>query len=226
MAPIPNAICPKCKQADQVQQVSHVYDANTKEWVEDEFGTDVRGRIESRQVQHEAHTKLGLKLKPPEEPDPPRNPALWYGIGIGMAVIILLGLCPFIVVPLAIVIPIALGNSSTLPEAFRGQGGTTLTAVIMALILIGGLIVLGFLVWARFTIKRHYDRSMAGYRAKKEAYEQDQLRPYQRAKERWEQLYYCSRDEIVFIPIENIAVPIEDMEKYLYDPYYRLQEGH
>lgn len=222
MASDPILTCPRCKQTDQVQKVTRVYDANTEEWSEEELGMDVFGHIEDRQVQHEAHTKLGLKLKSPEEPTPPRHPGLWYGIGIFIAIIVLSGLCPVIVVPPAIVIPIVLSNSSSLPQVFRGQNGTILTVVIGAAILIGGLIVLGLLVWMGYRIKRRFDRDMANYRDKQEAYERDQLRPYQRAKERWEQLYYCRRDDIVFIPAENKAVPIEDMEKYLHDPYYKF----
>jgi len=218
--PVPG--CPKCKLVDQVQKVSSVYDANTEEWSEEELGMDVFGHIEDRQVQHEARTKLGLKLKPPEEPTPPRSPGLWYGIGIAIAIIILAGLCPFAVAPLAIVIPIVLANSSSLPEVFRGHNGTILTVAIGAVVLIGGFIVLGLLVWLGYMLKHRFDRDMANYRDKKETYERDELRPYQRAQERWKQLYYCKRDEIVFIPAENKAIPMEDMEKYLHDPYYKF----
>jgi hypothetical protein len=214
--------CPKCKQVDQVQKVSHVYDANTEEWSEESLGMDVFGHIEDRQVQHEAHTKLGLKLKPPKEPTPPRHPGLWYGIGVAIAVIVLAALCPFAVAPFAIVIPIVLANSETLPLAFKGQNGTMLMVGIGGAILIGGLVVLGLLGWVGFAVKRRYDRDIATYRDKKETYERDELRPYQRAEERWKQTYFCKRDFVVFIPEENKAIPIEDMEKYLHDPYYKF----
>ncbi len=221
MASNPVPICPKCKQADQVQKLTNVYDANTQEWSEEELGMDVWGHIEDRQVQHEAHTKLGLKLEPPEEPDPPRSPGLWYGIGIAIAVILLASACPFAVIPLVILIPVVLSDPTSLPGVFSGPNGTILIVVIGIAILIVGLILLGLLVWLGIFIKRRFDRDMANYRDKKEAYERDQLGPYQRAKERWEQLYFCKRDVIVFIPAENKAVPIEDMQKYLLDPYYK-----
>jgi len=222
MASNPIPPCPRCKQTDQIQKVTRVYDANTEEWSEEELGMDVFGHIEDRHVKHEAHTKLGLKLKPPEEPTPPSHPGIWYGIGILIAIIVISGLCPVVVVPLAIVIPIVLSNSSSLPGVFRGQNGTTFAVVIGVAILIGGLIILGLLVWIGYMIKNRFDRDMVIYRDKKETYERDQLGPYQRAKERWEQLYYCKRDDIVFIPAENKAVPIEDLEEYLHDSYYRV----
>jgi hypothetical protein len=76
MSSNPNPTCPKCKQADQVQKLADVYDANTQEWSEEELGMDVFGHVEDRQIAHEAPTKLGLKLKPPEEPTLPGNPGL------------------------------------------------------------------------------------------------------------------------------------------------------
>ncbi len=152
MASNPIPTCPKCKQADQVQKVSNVYDANTEEWSEEKLGMDVFGHIEDQKVKHEAHTKLGLRLKPPEEPTAPRSPALWYIIGIIIAVIILAGLCPFAVAPFAIVIPIVMVNSETLPAVLQGQNGRMLMVGIGAAVLIGGLVVLGLLVWAGFAI--------------------------------------------------------------------------
>ncbi len=142
-------------------------------------------------------------------------------MGIALVIIIVASLCPVVVVPLAIVIPVVLANPPTLPAGLRGQNGKTLALVIGGAVLIGGLIVLVLLVGLGFMIKRRYDHDMANHRAKKEDYEQNQLRPYQRAKERWDQSFYCKWDGIVFILAENKAVPAEDLEKYLHDPYYK-----
>jgi hypothetical protein len=114
-----------------------------------------------------------------------------------------------------------LSNSPALPAALRGSNGTTMTIALVAAILIIGLIVLGLLIWLGIMMKRRYDRDMAGYRDKKEAHEED-MRHYQRARERWEQLCYCMRDDIVFIPAENKAVPVAEMGRYLQDRYYQL----
>ena len=210
--------CPKCTQADHVQKVSNLYDANTEDWSEEELGMDVFGHVEDRQVQHEAHTRLGLKLKPPEEPEPPTQPGFWYIFGIGMAILVLLGVCPITVIFFAIFIPVVSSNSSTLPAAIRGQNGTNLIWGMIIFV----LVALGLLVWLGFVIRRRYRRAMADYHNKQEAFEQDQLRPYQRAKERWEQLYFCKRCTVVFIPSENKAVPMEDMNKYIKDAHYDI----
>ncbi len=55
-----NPTCPKCKQTDQVQKLSDVYDANMQDWTEEELGMDVFRHLEDRQIEHEAHTRLGL----------------------------------------------------------------------------------------------------------------------------------------------------------------------
>lgn len=39
---------------------------------------------------------------------------------------------------------------------------------------------------------------------------------WQRAMNRWERLYYCARDDGVFIPGETPFVPIEKIQELLY----------
>ncbi len=38
------------------------------------------------------------------------------------------------------------------------------------------------------------------------------------AMERWNRLYYCGRDDCVFLPGTNTYAPITDMREYLYRP--------
>jgi hypothetical protein len=80
-------VCPKCKQTDQVQKVTSTYGVNTKEWYETRTSTDADGHTHSYQEKHEAHTQLGLKLKPPQQPPQPTHPGIWYGIGGFVALI-------------------------------------------------------------------------------------------------------------------------------------------
>jgi hypothetical protein len=41
-------------------------------------------------------------------------------------------------------------------------------------------------------------------------------RKMQQASARWSRLYYCGRDDIVFDPGQNLAVPVRDLASYLY----------
>ncbi len=87
----------------------------------------------------------------------------------------------------------------------------------LCLILLG----LGLLVWLGSKVKKRFNSDMKKYKDKKAVFNRDEMPRWQRAKERWEQMYFCMRDETVFIPAENKVVKVEDMEKYLYDPQFR-----
>lgn len=48
---------------------------------------------------------------------------------------------------------------------------------------------------------------------------------WRRAKERWDKLYYCSRDDIVFIPSENKSVPLYQMTDYIFQETATIAVG-
>ncbi len=212
--------CPKCKQTDQIQKVTSIYALNTKEWTESYTRTDAWGNTEIVDEHKEAHTSLGLKLKPPQEPSGPTHPGLWYGLGGLIVVVIGSALCPFTLLPFFLAIP-ALAGSAFVPDISGVPAWAVTAAVIGAPTLCVGALGLGLLIWLGVKVKRRFARDMQDYRAKKAAFERDELPRWQRAKARWEQLFYCMRDETVFIPAEDKAIKVDDMQKYLYDPMFR-----
>lgn len=214
-------ICPTCKQTDQVQKVTSTYGVNTKEWYETRTSTDADGHTHSYQQKHEAHTQLGLKLKPPQQPPQPTHPGLWYGIGGFVAFIVISALCPIAIVPISFLIPLA-GTASAFAPDVQGIPTWLISLAVIGLPILCVLgIGLALLLWLGGKVRQRFNRDLANYRDKKVIWDRDELPRWQRAKERWEQLYYCMRDETVFIPAENKAVAAEDMVKYLYDPYFR-----
>lgn len=213
--------CPKCKQTDQVQKVTSTYGLNTKEWYETRTTTNSDGHTSTYQERREAHTSLGLKLKPPPQPAQPTHPGLWYGIGGFVAFILGSTLClPLILIPFSFLLPLA-GTAATLFPEVQGIPTWLISAgaigIPMLCFLIAGL---ALVIWLGSKIKQRFDRDMKNYRDKKVIWDRDEMPRWRRAKERWEQLYYCMRDETVFIPAENKAVSVEDIEKYLHDPYF------
>ena len=38
------------------------------------------------------------------------------------------------------------------------------------------------------------------------------------AVDRWNKLYYCGRDDCVFLPGSNTCAPVTEMEKYIFQP--------
>ncbi|MBI5295893.1 MAG: hypothetical protein HY869_10480 [Chloroflexi bacterium] len=212
--------CPKCKQTDQVQKVTSIYGLNTKEWYETRSSTDADGHTHHYREKHEAHTQLGLRLKPPQQPTSPFHPGLWYGIGVFIVIFVCSMLFPLLLVPLSFIVPM-LGLTTFLPEV------SGVPTWVIPVVVIGGgtlcvsVVIIGLLVWAGVKVKQRFDRDLANYKSKKAIFERDDLPRWQRAKDRWDQLYFCMRDETVFIPSENKAVSVEHMEKYLYDPLFR-----
>ncbi len=213
-SPIPT--CPQCKQSNQVQKVSSVYGLNTKEWYE--TSTRIEGEFDtSSQVKHEAHTTLGLKLEPPEKPANPIHPGIWYGVGIGLVLLVLSGMCPVLITPLLIVGGVLAEGEQDIPQ-ISGQPAWVFIVAAGLLVLFVGLVVL---IIAGVFIKRRYDRSLAGYKQKKKDHDEYELPRWENAMERWNQLYFCLRDETLFIPGEEKSIRLEDMHEYLMDPYFK-----
>lgn len=213
-------ICPQCRQTDQVQKVTSTFATNTKEWKETVTGRDSWGNTSLREVTKHAHTVLGLKLKPPDEPRGPTHPGMWYGLG-GLVVLVLSSfLCPLAFLPFTV--GASLINEMPFLSDMIGLPPWAVSALgIGAPLLCCGVPGLVAVIWLGSIVKRRFESDTQRYREKKAAFDRDELPRWQTAKARWEQLYYCLRDETIFIPAENAAIKADDMERYLYDPQFR-----
>jgi len=209
--------CPQCRQTDQVQKVSSLYGLNTKEWIETHSYTDHDGQTQNMDEKHQAHTLLGLKLKPPERPAAPTHPGIWYGLAILGVLFLLSFLCPFSITPILIVTGIFSVPTLEIPD-IAGLPVWTLLAVGGLCLMLLTIIVL---VWAGILVKRRYNRALAGYREKKTQYEREDLPRWESAMRRWNDMYFCLRDETVFLLGEQKIIRLDDLQKYLLDPYYR-----
>ena len=211
--------CPKCMQTDQIQKVTSLYASNTKEWKETSTGIDSWGNTVTTERLRTAHTVLGLKLKPPEEPSSPTHPGLWYGLG-GLVLVFLCSiLCPISVSVVGAIAPLIGGliGASTILPALAGVPAWLVTSLALGLpILCFGIIVLVLGVWIGSKLKRLFEANMKTYHERKIAFEHDEFPRWQHAKARWELLHYCLRDETLFIPGENKSISIDEMENHLY----------
>ena len=139
-----------------------------------------------------------------------------------MALILLVTLCPAVVlIPFSILLPLAGTASAFFPE-IQGIPTWLVSAAVIGLpaLCVAG-VGLALLIWLGVKVKQRFDRDMKNYKDKKAVWDRDEMPRWQRARERWDQLYFCLRDETVFIPAENKAIAADDMVKYLYDPYFR-----
>ena len=117
----------------------------------------------------------------------------------------------------------AFGRHIIVHARYFGRACMAISAAVIGLptlcfILLG----LGLLVWLGSKAKKRFDSDMKKYKDKKATFDRDTLPRWQRAKDRWEQIYFCMRDETMFIPAENKVICVDDMEKYLYDPLFRI----
>ena len=82
------------------------------------------------------------------------------------------------------------------------------------------LLVVAALIWGGIAIKRRYNRALADFQVKQTRYQREDLPRWESAIRRWNDLYFCLRDETVFLLGEQKIIRLEDLQKYLLSPYY------
>jgi len=208
--------CPICEKDDLVKKVSAIVRSGSSNHTgQIPVGysyTDSEGKLHTETRYEPFSTtqvsKIASRLYPPPPPDPPKNQILY------IAVLLVWGgfsSCSIIgsLISFAMLILQLLGlNVGADQEIGFDQVILYLGQVILGLV-IG--IVFGYL-----TIKQVKTRANreAIYKLEKPLWEQSMLR--------WRQLYYCERDDSIFIPGEA-AVPVTDMMDYInWKPYSKL----
>jgi predicted RNA-binding Zn-ribbon protein involved in translation (DUF1610 family) len=226
------ARCPVCNRNDRAEKVSAILRSQTQNSqgvtyqmqtttvrVGDSYfpvSRQVAVPIQSSQV-----SVLAKHLVPPLQPNPsiiynsaaqadaykPTHTILALTIALGVAGIISL-LCS----ALAII-------------AMLGGGTTKAETVVVTVILLGlltiALIGAGLLLFI-FAVPRenqkNTEKKIAAEAKTREmqASADEQLRRWKLAMEKWNRLYYCGRDDCVFMPGANSSAPISDMIKYIY----------
>jgi hypothetical protein len=218
--------CPQCGLADPVQKVSVLYEGNTKEWTETTGSGDSRST-----VVRQAKTLLGQRLTPPPKPSAGLDPKwLWWG-GCGVLAFIALtggipaciGLVAAIIgllVPLGIVAvgvsetgvaPPAILEQLNLPDWAGWAGAACLGLGLLIVLVVGAWLTARVVGWLR----AQYSLSLQNHQ-QRVAETEAELPRWERALEKWKQLYYCTRDDVVFVAGKRPA-PSAEMLKYLYE---------
>jgi len=81
------------------------------------------------------------------------------------------------------------------------------------------LISLGLFLCGAIFIVIHIQKTKKNKKVAKlqlSTYEKSELPRWQKAIERWNLLYYCERDDCIFIPSENFPVNVHNMMGYIY----------
>jgi hypothetical protein len=207
------ARCPLCKRNDQVEKVSAILHKQTSQSdgfiPQQKIYTDSQGHAYSRTVNVPVQTiqasDLARKLAPPPPPTKPASRPivilLLFAIILAVA-----GVCGFM---LAIT-----GFTSFYSY---DQTGAISSSIIMTLIMTLVCGFVPFLASAGMFVLWHSLRKKEQDRIRQEQSAiNDANLKWQQARSRWEILYYCGRDDIVFIPGEKTSATVADMIAYLY----------
>jgi hypothetical protein len=195
-------VCPKCTQLDMVQKVSSVFDGGTS--YGSFTGTSIGAGINissrspvivsgTQNLQGKSSTAISIRLSPPSKPTPPdRSIYLIFGV-----------------ILIAISFPIALCGITLLFSKIASWQNTFLFSIILNIaIFIVSLLSLGTGIGIIITCLRLEKISKLEYI--------EAITTWEKAIIKWNKLYYCARDDGVFIPGETILVPTNRMLDFLY----------
>ncbi len=190
-----NYNCPQCGQVDRVEKVSALLRAGTSAGL---YSGTASG---SGLVAGMSYTALSQKLSPPIEP-------IYQSPWGGCSVTITAGL---VIWNIAFIVWVCLGlsQSPTVVEALS-HGNLDYWRTFIIIIGVG---LIGWVIMAAIISTKNRTASERGTHFATE------YPRWERAIARWNELYYCSRNDVVFIPGKpNTCVPINEMQKLLYRP--------
>lgn len=227
------ARCPKCGRNDKSEKITAVIASQTQELsgVEEKEKVIVNPQGQYQVVKRSVPftrkqvSILGQRLALPPKPAYPLDPppsSISGGSGSGWGVMAI------------IVGALTLGGSTaccllqglpfilTLFTTYITQDELTkgiLSLIGVVVLLLAGLaaIALGVFIFrrarkSRANLQKEYLRKIH-----KVGLERERIQlAWERAVQRWNQLYYCARDDCVFIPGENNSAPVTQLKEYLY----------
>jgi predicted RNA-binding Zn-ribbon protein involved in translation (DUF1610 family) len=231
------ARCPVCGRNDKSEKVSAVIASQSHEISGVEQKSEVFTTPQGQQqtiVRDVPFTRkqvsvLGQRLAAPLPPDPSRFPAFppapgsggrgWGAAAILIGILGLLLACGLVIAAISSLVE-SLGS-----YAYSGALDSAIVGVALAggggfVGLFGlGFVSLGIMLTAR--ARRSNSGAVQRYQEQVEAVKQEHARiqaGYERAVRRWRDLYYCARDDCVFVPGEGSSAPLAKMNEYLTSP--------
>lgn len=193
-------LCPKCGCADAVRKVSAIVSKGT--WSSETAGIGLGLGDRSLDLMpfigtSTSRSALAAMLVPPAKPAKP--------LGYGWA-------AAFTVGRLALVLFVGLlltgATLFSLPLLINTYSANRM------LLLVPFATVALFIMAALLWIARSAIRDVRAARGDRDSYE-DRLQAWQRAAEGWENLYYCARDDGVFMLHERILIPVSRTKEFI-----------
>jgi hypothetical protein len=202
-------VCPKCQRSDRVQKVSAIVAQGTKVVEEGStIYTETSDGSDYIPVTYDSvrRTPLARKLAPPSKPPQSRGNGCVAGLimtrlGVALAVSL-------------IVITLFFCSYPFLAATY------TQNNVVFISVLVFGIAVIGLtLLWA---VRASWKQSRStNWNNSCDA----RLQAWEAAYARWKQLYYCLRDDVVFIPGHSTLMAAEQVQNYLNAEVKRKQSS-
>jgi hypothetical protein len=203
--------CPKCHKDDNVAKVSAILQRDTHVVQSQVPVTSVRtndsGTISSdtnwHNVSSTQRSNLAQALLPP--PPPVRNDFgyIWSiicAIGIGLGV-----LCCLPLTALAAIRDV----TESIAESSSEMGQTLVSSIGLVVAILIASVILGWVAYYYVSRDAKYKKDYPLHR-----------NLWESAMRRYGELYYCSRDDCIFIPGENTSAPISNLMEYInWHPY-------
>ena len=195
------ARCPNCSRNDRVEKVSAIMNWQTSKQVGSmpitQVQSDGQGRISSsttyRNFTSTERTVLAQRLSPPQQPS----------VGPDWGVILIVG--SIFICGLVFTCSLCVGST------FGSQTNSLVTSLFLCFglpLLVDVFILIGAMILSKKLSADHKKRLIQCATV--------DIPIWQHAMDRWNQLYYCYRDDVVFIPNERRSVPIEQMRNLIY----------
>ena len=202
--------CPQCGLTDKAEKVTAIIAGQTHDVrgasLDSQVYVDAEGRTHYREYTvpytGTQASVLAQRLLPPKKPS------------VGSNSCAQLFACGLFFVAGAILCSALPGLLLIIAPSPSGRSGDFLLTNLFGIMMIGTFIafsaflagVAGVAVWR--TSNANYKKQVAQVQA--------EIPRWEHAMQRWSALYYCARDDGVFIPSENTFVPIAQMMDYLY----------
>ncbi len=226
------ARCPQCGRNDKVEKVTAIIASQTQEISGTEQKTEVVTGLQGQQqvvVRDVPYARkqvsiLGQILAAPVEPEYPPLPsqpdmgnpgAGWGTLLILGSLVVLAGVLCWTVSAISPLVEY--WNYGSIPQnilmniLMSAALGCGVSLVCAALIALGVLLII--------RANRSKKAKLSAFRQKVEEanLERQRIRQaWERAMQRWNQLYYCTRDDCVFIPGEAASAPVAQLKEHLY----------
>ncbi|MBN2386216.1 MAG: hypothetical protein JXB85_04295 [Anaerolineales bacterium] len=228
------ARCPVCGRNDKSEKVSAILAIQTQEISGVEQKQQIVTAPDGRQkvVVHDVPfsrkqvTRLGQQLVPPAPPDPRRFPPLprppsppSRGGGVAVLVIGIVLLLSSVCCILASIPSFAASLEYYYDSSPLILGMASVVTGAILFLVGGGLVGLGIFMTIR--AGKPNPEARVRYQQQVLAVQQEHKRirqSYAQTMDRWDQLYYCTRDDCVFIPGKNTWAPVSRMKSYLLSP--------